>query len=243
MIHVTVFNEFCHEQNEERIKEIYPKGIHTAIADFLSKEADMSVRTVTLYDENNQVHPDCGITDTLLKETDVLMWWGHMRHGEVSDEVVRKVCDNVLCGMGAIFLHSGHHSKPFKTLMGTSCNLSWRDGEKERLWNICPSHPIMQNVGSFIDLQDEEMYGECFDIPTPDELLMIGTYGSHEVFRSACTWRRGKGNIFYFQPGHEAYPTYYNPEIQNILKNAIRWAAPKYREDALVCPQVEPIAF
>ncbi len=243
MIRVTIFNEFLHEQTDEKVREIYPHGIHSEIADFLRSD-DISVRTVTEYDENQNLVPNCGITDELLDETDVIIWWGHLHHNEVPDEVSKKIHDRVLRGMGAIFLHSAHHSKPFKSLMGTTCNLKWRDDEKERLWIINPTHPIMRGIdGEYFDLEQEEMYGERFDIPNPDDVLMIGTYGSHEVFRSACTWQRGLGKVFYLQPGHEAYPTYRNENIRKIIKNAVRWAHSEYKASELVCPHYEKQDF
>lgn len=239
MIKVTIFNEFLHEQEDERVKAVYPNGIHNQLKSFLESD-DVVVRTVVEYDSERKVITDCGITDELLDDTDVLIWWGHVGHQHVPDEVVEKCYKHVLNGMGAIFLHSAHHSKLFKKLMGTSCNLKWRDGEKERLWNINPIHPIMQGIGEFFDVPAEEMYGEMFDIPTPDDLLMIGTYTSHEVFRSACTWQRAYGKVFYFQPGHETNPTYMIPEVQTIIKNAVQWAKPVMRQE-LPCPHYQKV--
>ena len=239
MIKVTIFNEFKHEQESEKVKAVYPNGIHSEIKSFLESK-DVMVRTVTEYDENLELIPNCGITDELLSDTDVLIWWGHAGHTFVPDEVAEMAYNHVLNGMGAIFLHSAHHSKLFKKLMGTTCNLKWRDGERERLWNINPVHPIMNGIGEYVDIPAEEMYGERFDIPTPDELLMIGAYTSHEVFRSACTWQRGYGKIFYLQPGHESNPTYKIPEIQKIIKNAVQWAKPVLREE-IPCPHYEKI--
>lgn len=240
MIKVTIFNEYAHELRDECIRKVYPDGIHGALKSFLECD-DISVRTVTLLNENGEIIPEAGgLTPEVLADTDVLIWWGHMRHEDVPDEVVTRIQNQILCGMGAIFLHSAHHSKLFRRLMGTTCNLSWREGEKERLYNIMPSHPIMEGIGEFFDLENEEMYGERFEIPAPDELLMLGTYGTHEVMRSACTFRRVNGKIFYFQPGHEAYPTYYNENVQKIIKNAVRWAAPTYRVDRLTCFNPQP---
>ncbi len=234
MIRITVWNEFHHEKSEENVKAIYPDGIHKTIADFLGKEEDFTVKTVTLDDEN------CGITDELLAETDVLIWWGHMRHGDVPDEIAAKVRDEVLKGMGFIALHSAHHSKPFKALMGTSCHLSWRDdGDFERLWVVDRAHPIVQGLGKYVEIPHEEMYGEPFGIPEPDKLVLLGWYEGGEVFRSGCCYRRENGRVFYLQPGHEAYPTYHIPEIQTIIKNAVRWAAPVYRSEQLECPFVK----
>lgn len=234
MIRVLVWNEFRHEKTKETVKAIYPNGIHEAIADFLRCD-DITVKTAWLDQEN------CGITKELLDETDVLIWWGHMAHKEVPDEVAALVRDAVNSGMGAIFLHSAHHSKPFKALMGTSCNLCWREtGDSELLWVTNPSHPIVQGIDRYIALPHEETYGEPFGIPEPDELLFIGNYSGGEVFRSGCLYRREYGKVFYFQPGHETYPTYYIPEIQTVIRNAVRFVAPTYRAK-LECPHVRKI--
>ncbi len=236
MIRVLVWNEFYHEKKEERIAEIYPNGIHGAIADFLGREEDIEVKTATLDDEN------CGITKEVLDNTDVLIWWGHMRHGLVPDEVAFMVRDAVLAGMGLICLHSAHHSKPFRYLLGTACHLTWRESDDhEILWVIEPSHPITKGIDRYFELEAEETYGEPFTIPTPDKLLLIGHFSGGEVFRSGCLYERGNGKIFYFQPGHESYPTYYQEPVQTILRNAVRFVAPIYRE-APGCPEVNKIS-
>jgi trehalose utilization protein len=235
MIRVTVWNEFRHEKSDGKPKEVYPDGIHNAIKCFLQSD-EIQVRTATLDDE------ECGLTHEVLKNTDVLIWWGHMAHSEVPDEIALRVRDEVEKGMGAIFLHSAHHSKPFKLLMGTSGNLSWREnGDLERIWICKPSHPIVEGIDRFFEIPHEEMYGEPFSIPEPDELIMIGWYEGGEVFRSGCTFRRGGGKIFYFQPGHETFPVYYQKEIQTIIKNAVRWAHPIHRVPELVCPHVKKL--
>ncbi|MCD8510922.1 MAG: ThuA domain-containing protein [Bacillus sp. (in: Bacteria)] len=223
MINVTVWNENRHEQKNPVVRDIYPEGIHGAIANFL-KEHGINATTATL-DE-----PEHGLTEEVLNETDVLLWWGHLAHDEVNDAIVEKVKKRVLEGMGLIVLHSGHFSKIFKTLMGTTCDLKWREAdEKERLWVIDPSHPIVKGIGEYIELEKEEMYGEHFDIPAPDELIMMSWFEGGEVFRSACTYQRGKGKIFYFRPGHETYPTYHNEEIQRVILNGVHWAKPTDR--------------
>jgi len=222
MIRVTVWNEYRHEKSEEAIRAVYPNGIHDCIADFLGKNADMQVKTAVLD------QPENGLTDEVLNNTDVLIWWGHMAHGEVLDATVEKVYQRVISGMGLIVLHSGHHSKIFRKLMGTTCNLKWRDDDKERLWAVMPAHPILAGLPEHIDLGDQEMYGEPFDIPTPDETLLLGWFAGGEVFRAGVTYRRGNGRIFYFQPGHESNPTYFIPEVQQIIVNAVRWANPTY---------------
>lgn len=224
MINVTVWNENRHEQKNPLVREIYPEGIHGAIASFLGEE-QFDVRTATL-DE-----PEHGLSDQVLEGTDVLVWWGHLAHDEVSDEIVNKVKQRVLDGMGLIVLHSAHFSKIFKTLMGTSCDLKWREAdEKERIWIVDPSHPITEGLGEYIELEKEEMYGEHFDIPSPSELVMISWFEGGEVFRSGCTYTRGNGKIFYFRPGHETYPTYFNKDIQRVIINAVNWAKPTLRE-------------
>lgn len=220
MILVTVWNEFRHEKTNETVQKMYPEGIHGQIAKFL-EEDDFQVRTATL-DE-----PEHGLTEQVLADTDVLVWWGHMAHEEVDDAIVARVQQRVWEGMGLIVLHSGHFSKIFKTLMGTSCDLKWRvDDQHARIWNVNPSHPIVEGVGEWIELEQEEMYGEHFDIPAPDELIFVSWFPGGEVFRSGCTFRRGNGKIFYFQPGHETFPSYYNPKVQKVIQNAARWCAP-----------------
>ena len=234
MIRVLVWNEFLHEKTEESVKKVYPNGIHNAIADFLRCD-DITVRTATLDDEG------CGITPEILEETDVLLWWGHLRHGDVPDTVANMVRDAVLSGMGVIFLHSAHHSKPFKALLGTACHLTWREsGDSEVLWVIEPGHPITRGIDRYFTLEAEETYVEPFTIPTPDKLLLISSYSSGEVFRSGCLFDRGNGKIFYFQPGHESFPTYYDKNVQTVIKNAVRFLAPTYRS-APTCPHVRKI--
>ena len=220
MTQVTVWNEFRHERHNDTVAEVYPEGIHTVIADALS-EAGFETQTATL-DE-----PDHGLTEAVLDDTDVLTWWGHAAHDAVGDEIVDRVCGRVREGMGLIVLHSGHYSKPFTRLMGSSCSLKWREAaETERLWVIEPGNPIADGVDEYIELDDAEMYGERFDIPAPDTLVFTSWFEGGEVFRSGCCYRRGNGRIFYFRPGHETYPIYHDESIQQVLANAVAWAAP-----------------
>jgi trehalose utilization protein len=221
-LRLTVWNEFLHEKMNPAVTAIYPEGIHTTLARALGAQPDIRARTATLE------QPEHGLTSEVLDNTDVLTWWGHMAHDKVSDAVVEKVHRRVLEGMGLIVLHSGHFSKIFKRLMGTHCSLHWREaGEKERLWNIEPGHPIAQGIPRHVEIPASEMYGERFDIPTPDKLIFVSWYEGGEVFRSGCTFERGHGRIFYFSPGHETYPIYHDPLIQRIINNAVRWAAPR----------------
>ena len=212
---ITVWNEFAHEKSDPAVKAIYPDGIHAVIASFL-RDAGYEVRTATLDD------PECGLTDEVLDDTDVLFWWGHMRHGDVPDSVVNRVYKHVIGGMGMVVLHSGHASKIFQKLMGTpSGELKWREsGDKEILWVIEQGHPITRGIGEKIILEHEETYGEHFLVPQPDELVFISWFTGGEVFRSGCVYKRGRGKIFYFRPGHESVPTYHNPDVQKVLVNA-----------------------
>ena len=235
MIRVLVWNEFKHEQELQKVAAIYPNGIHGAIAEFLGKEEDITVKTATLYDKN------CGITKEILDETDVLIWWGHAAHAKVPDEIAAMVRDAVHAGMGMIFLHSAHHSKPFRLLMGTPCNLCWREsGDSEILWVIDPAHPITRGIDRYFTLDGEETYGEPFSVPNPDKVLLIGSYSGGEVFRSGLLYERGNGKIFYFQPGHETFPTFKVPAVQTVITNAVRFVAPTFRE-APRCPHVRKI--
>jgi len=223
-IRVTIWNEFIHERTSAATKHVYPDGIHAVLAEAIQEQlgAAVRVRTATLE------QPAQGLPPEILAETDVLTWWGHAAHDKVSDEVVARVHARVLEGMGLLVLHSGHASKIFRRLMGTSCMLRWREAaERERLWIIDPSHEIVDGLeGEYFELPHSEMYGEFFDIPTPENVVLISWFEGGEVFRSGCTFRRGKGKIFYFSPGHEVFPIYHDANVRRIIANAVRWAAP-----------------
>jgi trehalose utilization protein len=231
-LRITVWNEFRHEKEDGVPREIYPDGIHTVIAEGFREHGFTNVRTATL-DE-----PENGLPDSVLAETDVLTWWGHKAHKDVDEATVERVQQRVWEGMGLLVLHSGHHSKVFRRLMGTSCSLRWREAaERERIWVVNPAHPIAQGLGPYFEVPEVEMYGEHFDIPTPDELVFISWFEGGEVFRSGCCFYRGHGKIFYFRPGHETHPIFYQKEIRQVLASGARWAAPstayEYRYDGL----------
>ncbi|MGN0165337.1 MAG: ThuA domain-containing protein [Lachnospiraceae bacterium] len=220
MLRITVWNEYKHEIEYESIGKIYPEGIHGCIAAFLKEKQDFEVRTA-IFDEEEH-----GLTEEVLQNTDVLVFWSHALQNEFSDEVAERVKRHVLGGMGLVALHSAHFSKIMKKLLGTTMTLKWKHGESEKLWCVFPSHPIAAGVPEMIEIPQEEMYGEYFDIPRPDDVIFAGWFSGGQVFRSGCTFTRGRGKIFYFQPGHEEYPVYYMPEIQQIIENGIRFCAP-----------------
>ena len=222
-INVTIYNEFYHEQHDPKVAAVYPKGIHGAIAEALSPEPYVGKVVTATLDDHKAV-----LTNECLDDTDVLLWWGHMRHGEVDDGVVKYACHRVNEGMGLIALHSGHASKIFQSLLGTNTgSLRWRESDDKCLvWVVSQGHPIVEGLPPCIEVPADETYGEQFSIPEPDELIFLSWFEGGEVFRSGCTFRRGAGKIFYFQNGHESYPVYYQDEIRQILKNAVRWARP-----------------
>jgi trehalose utilization protein len=217
-MNITVWNEHIHEREGGEAARIYPDGIHGTIAAALAGTG--SVRTATLAD------PEHGLPADVLEATDVLLWWGHAAHEDVDDAVVDRVVERVLDGMGLVVLHSGHFSKPFRRLMGTRCTLQWRHDERETVWTVAPGHPIAAGVPPSFVIPEQEMYGEFFDVPPPDELVFISSFTGGEVFRSGCCWTRGRGRIFYFSPGHETNPVYHQPEVRRVLVNGTRWAAP-----------------
>jgi trehalose utilization protein len=218
-MNITVWNENT-QSNEPGVKAAYPRGIHDALREALEKIPGAVVTVATLD------MPECGLPDEVLNNTDVLFWWGHVSHGEVPDALAHKIHNRVLRGMGLIVLHSAHYSKPFRLLMGTTCSLRWREGDFERLWTLNAAHPIAAGIPMHIEIGEEEMYGEPFDIPQPDGLIFGGWFRGGEICRSGVCYYRGHGKVFYFQPGHETTPTYYNPHIQQILRNAAVWASP-----------------
>lgn len=223
VLSVTIWNENVHETlgKPASIASDYPQGIHGAIAGGLRKHlnGDSVIRTATLQE------PEHGLTADVLEATDVLLWWGHKAHDDVADEIVERVHQRVLAGMGLIVLHSGHFAKIFKRLMGTTCSLKWRnDGERELVWTVAPSHEIARGIPHPIVIPRQEMYGEFFDIPMPDEVVFMSSFEGGEVFRSGVTYQRGAGRVFYFSPGDQDYPVYNQDEIQRVLANAVRWA-------------------
>ena len=237
-IRVTIWNEFVHETQEGEwgnlIRSFYPNGIHRALAENL-KADDLEIKAVSLQD------PDQGLPDDVLNNTDVLLWWGHCAHGQVDDKLVDKIQYRVLAGMGLIVLHSGHYSKIFRRLMGTSCSLRWREvAEKERLWVVDPSHPIAKDVPLTFDLAHTEMYGEPFGIPPDGRPVFLSWYEGGNVFRSGVTFERGAGKIFYFAPGHETFPIYHDPNVVKVIGNAIRWAAPLLPPQKTDCWNCDP---
>jgi len=217
-MNVTIWNEYVHEREGGDAARIYPDGIHATIAAALDEVGP--VRTATLD------QPEHGLPPEVLDSTDVLLWWGHSAHDDVADEIVARVVDRVLDGMGLVVLHSGHFSKPFKRLMGTRCTLRWRHDDRETVWTVAPGHPIAAGVPESFVIPEQEMYGEFFDVPPPDELVFISSFAGGEVFRSGCCWTRGRGRIFYFSPGHETNPVYHQPEVQRVLLNGVRWVGP-----------------
>ena len=220
-INVTIWNEYRHEKSDETVAKLYPNGLHAAIGEFLSKNDDMKITLAALDD------PDQGLPDEVLNNTDVLLWWGHMNHGEVKDDLVERIRQRVYVGgMGFIALHSAHHSKPFRAIVGTTGNLLWGDNQKEIIWNIMPSHPIAAGIPAHFELPEEELYAEPFQIPQPDAHIFEGWYEHGYVFRTGCTFLRGAGRVFYFQPGHETCPSFYDANVQRIITNGVRWAAP-----------------
>ena len=234
-LRVLVWNENIHEtRGDEIVARNYPDGIHGAIAAGLTEVLgdDVSVETAVSQD------PDHGITEERLARTDVLTWWGHIGHGDISDEVVDLIHKHVLAGMGLLVLHSGHYSKIFKRVTGTTNSLKWRnDGERELVWTIAPTHPIAEGVPNPIDIPEQEMYGEFFDIPVPDETVFLSTFAGGEVFRSGVTFLRGLGRVFYFSPGDQEYPVYHRPDVRRVLANGVRWAAPRGERTFLDAPQ------
>ena len=231
---VTVWGENVHERNEPEVRELYPEGLHGAIAAGLSEVLGDRVRVRTA----TQEQPEHGLTQDVLDDTDVLTWWGHIAHEEVDDAVVSRVHEAVLDGMGLLVLHSAHYSKILRRLLGTTCDLRWRnEGERELVWTVEPSHPIAAGVPNPIVIEAQEMYGEPFAIAAPDELVFISSFAGGEVFRGGCTWTRGAGRIFYFSPGDQDYPVYHHPDIKRVLANGVEWAAPRVRGVETGSPQ------
>ena len=235
-INVTVWNEYGEDQKKPAVASIYPDGLHKTIQAFLDKDEEINA-SVSIITDNEQ-----GLSLDLLNNTDVLIWWGHTQHEKVEDQLAKRVIDQVRRGMGIVFLHSAHKSKPFMGLLGTSGFLSWREAdEKSRVWTVTPTHPIAKDIPPQFLIKQEEMYSEPFGIPEPETTVFISWFEGGNVFRSGVTFRREYGKIFYFQPGHETYPVYHQKEVQQVIINAVKWARPVMRVDNLNCPNVEAL--
>ena len=220
-IRVLVWNENVEERQKKEVLQHYPGGIHAAIADALQPLPNAQIRTATLD------QPEAGLGADALLNTDVLVWWSHNAYDAVPVEATERVTTRIHDGMGFIALHSAMLSHVFKGLMAASCAAPWRNvGERELVWTVDPNHSIAEGVASSIDLPQEEMYGEPFDVPPPDELVFVSWFEGGEVFRSGMCYQRGKGRVFYFRPGHETYPTFLDPNVQQLLRNAVLWASP-----------------
>ncbi len=237
MIKVTVWNEYAEfQKTNEECLNAYPNGLHNTISDFLAKDKDITTKISLLDDE------DCGLSEEILKDTDVLVYWGHTRHGDVPDETAKRIKDHVNKGMGVVFLHSAHKSKAFMQLLGSTGNLQWREiAESERVWTANPYHPIAKDVPQQFELEHEEMYGEPFDIPEPASTVFIGWFKGGNVFRSGVTYHRGAGKVFYFQPGHETYKGFHNENVQKVITNAVKWAKSDIRLETFDCPNTDPL--
>lgn len=225
------FSEYTAEKSRE-ILSVYPEGLMAPLVRALQQDPEMEVTYTTLYDS------DFGLSEELLDQTDVLVWWAHISHDAIPDWLSRKIVERIWKGMGFVALHSAHKSKPFMEVLGCSGTLKWREGDFCRIWNTCPTHPIANGIPEYFELEEEEMYGEVFDIPKPDEIVFMSWFSGGEVLRSGCTWQRGNGKVFYFQPGHETSPSYHNPFIIRIICNAVKWAAPVLWREGLDCPNI-----
>ncbi|MDR2303060.1 MAG: ThuA domain-containing protein [Treponema sp.] len=236
-IRVTVWNEYQDEQKREEVTKVYPNGLHVAIADFLNREGGIKAKCSVITD------PDQGFSEEILDDTDVMVYWAHMLHHIVEDRFAQRLVDRVQRGMGIVFLHSAHRSKAFCQLLGTSGRISWREAEERcRVWAANPQHPIAAGVPLQFVIDHEEMYSEPFGIPNPDDTVFISWFQGGNVLRSGVTFHREFGKIFYFQPGHETYPNYFNRDIQRVITNAVKWAASAVRIPNTDCPNdTEPL--
>ena len=236
IIKVNIWNEYMDEQKRPEVTSVYPEGMHKTIAAFLNQDGEISAGVSVITD------PEQGLSEQLLNNTDVLIWWGHLHHNDVEDYLVKRVVERVQKGMGIIFLHSAHKSKPFMNLLGTTGYLGWREAdEKCRVWTAAPAHPIAAGIPEQFLLEKEEMYTEPFGIPEPDSTVFISWFEGGNVFRSGVTFQREYGKVFYFQPGHESYPNYHNPLVQRIITNAVKWAKPVIRVDSRECPNLDAL--
>lgn len=222
-MNITIFNEYHPNEHTGKAEKNYPGGIHIALKSiFESQEYDVVTAT--------QEQACNGLTDEILDNTDVLLWWSKNWDNELLNSVADKVVSRIREGMGAVFLHSAKNSKPFLRLTGTTsatAPVSWKEpGESERLFVVSPAHPIAEGIPSGYVIPNEEPYCEYFDIPKPDDIVFLGGFGNGMCIRAGVTFTRGAGKIFFFQPGHDSFPVYNDKVIRRIILNAVNWAKP-----------------
>ena len=203
-------------------RSVYPRDIDGALGDYLDALPHTEVRRARL-DE-----PSAGLADADLDATDVLIWWGRLRHADLPDDRAVAIADRVRAGkLGFVALHASCGSKPFVNLMGTSCEPGgWRDnGRPERVTIAAPDHEIARGVAPFT-IPRTSMYLEPFQVPSPETVVLVSTFSGGETFRSGLTWTVGQGRVAYFRPGHDAFPVLFHPSVRRVVANAARWAAP-----------------
>jgi trehalose utilization protein len=207
------------EQTEPR--DVYPSGINGALAEYLRQFPDIEVKTAGLAD------PGAGLDESVLAQTDVLIWFDHRKRGAVPDEAVARIVNHVReRGMGFIGLHSAHHSKPLKKLLDATG--SWGSyvdhGKPEQMWIVLPRHPIAEGVSDFT-IPQTEIYTEPFEVPQPQAVIVEGTWESGHRSREVMTWAVGKGRVVYIRAGHETYPIYFMPKMRRLVSNSVRYSA------------------
>lgn len=212
--------------SEETVSDdVYPNDINSAVAEHLNEHDDLVARAVSIGE------PEQGVGEDRLDWADTLVWWGHARHDDVTDETVDRVEAAVTDdGLGFVSLHSAHYSRPFTRLCGTSGDLGevrYEDippGETETVTVEASDHPLARGVSDFA-LPDVEMFGEPFDIPEPDEVVFRSEFEEGGWFRSGVTFTFGEARGVYFRPGHEEFRIYHDPNVRRVIANAVRWTA------------------
>ena len=202
-------------------KSVYPNDIDGAIADSLRKQPGLDVSSARLDSA------DAGLSDASLDATDVLVWWGRLRHADLPDSRARAIAARVRAGkLGFVALHASCLSKPFVELMGGRCELGgWReDGRPERVEITTPGHPIARGISPFL-IPRTSMFAEPFRVPMPETVVMTSTFDRGETFRSGLTWAVDKGRVAYFRPGHDGFPIFFHPSVRQVIANAVTWTA------------------
>lgn len=100
------------DERQPSQKEAYENFLGNAIADFLRGEDGLAVQSVTIDD------PEQGISQAVLDNCDVLIWWGHKRQSEILPEAGKRIVERISSGkLHLIALHSAHWSTPFVEAM------------------------------------------------------------------------------------------------------------------------------
>jgi len=106
------------DEQQPAQKQAYSSFLGNSVAEHLGAQPGISVRSVNIND------PGQGLAGGVLDDCQVLIWWGHVRHAEISAETGRSIVERIKDGkLSLVALHSAHWSTPFVEAMNERTRL------------------------------------------------------------------------------------------------------------------------